>query len=82
MQIFNGPVQSPRTSVSKTRRTPWPCRPKNAGLAAIPGAGRILHTEVPAVMFEGVIWSGLRLEEAILRAFTMDDRPVRFTVQP
>ena len=45
--------------------------------------GAIMNTAIPEVTDNGVIWSGLRLEnEALLRAFTQSDRKVKFSVTP
>lgn len=43
--------------------------------------GVIMNTTAPTATDDGAIWSGLRLEnEAVVRAFTMGDKAVRFSL--
>lgn len=45
--------------------------------------GWIMNTDVPGIRHDGPVWSGLRLEkEAVVRAFTQAEHPVKFTIAP
>ena len=45
--------------------------------------GDVLCTDVPAIQDEGVVWSGLRLEDrAVVRAYTQRKGKVAFVIQP
>ena len=45
--------------------------------------GELMNTAVPEVTDNGAVWSGLRLEnEALIRAFTQNAKPVSFTITP
>jgi len=44
--------------------------------------GVVMNTDIPAVTEDGAIWSGLRLEGALLiRAFTPGDKPALFSIK-
>ena len=45
--------------------------------------GRVMNTDVPPLQDQGVIWSGLRLEDrALLRIFRPDGAPAEITLSP
>jgi len=45
--------------------------------------GVLMNTTIPKVTDNGAIWSGLRLEnEALIRGFTQNAKPVSFTITP
>jgi len=45
--------------------------------------GTVMNTDVPQVVDDGAIWSGLLLNnEAVVRAFTQGEKPVDFSIRP
>jgi hypothetical protein len=45
--------------------------------------GVVMNTDTLAPTYDGAVWSGLRLDgEAVVRAFTQADAPLKFTIRP
>ena len=83
MQIFNEPRKGKRTIAIEDLADAVSIYDELLAHRRFLDGGVPMCTDDVPAEFDGAVWSGLLLkDEALVRAFTQGDKPVKFEVQP